>query len=278
MPSSWAPVVFWILLVPLLIVMLVVYLRSKKFHRLVYILSVFTYAMTIMYWIDAYQLGRNAIVGLLVASSILMILLGRQMRKTKKPKKAKKSSKQHVYAITSMALIAILVALSAVPVGWNIQTQAATSIKLSDIMPVIEEGKPHYQTRGVPVYTLTVTNNWVPRQYELPQASACLYNSQEDAYQYADVRWDTPEQRSDFGPSLQVLELGRGTKSASLLLGASPQLRPIPVETKPLQFEPQVYDNLYLFVKQTDRYEYLDCYNLQPGQIQDAIVIPITQN
>lgn len=78
--ATWAPVVFWVLLVPLLIVMLIVYLRSKKLHRLLYITAVFSYAMTIMYWIDAYQLGRNAIIGLLVASSILMIFLGYRMR------------------------------------------------------------------------------------------------------------------------------------------------------------------------------------------------------
>lgn len=275
MPSSWAPVVFWILLVPLLIVMLVVYLRSKKFHRLVYILSVFTYAMAIMYWIDAYQLGRNAIVGLLVASSLLMIYLGRKMHKAK-PKK--KQTNHHVYAIGSLALIAIIVAISAVPFGWSIQANAVDSLRLSDVVPVIEEGKPQYRTKGVPVYTLTITNNWVPRQYELPDASACLHNTDKDAYQYAETTWDVKEQRSDFGPTLNVVELGKGTKTVSLLLGASPQVRPIPVEAKPVEYEPPVYDTLYLFVKQTDRYEYIDCYNLQPEQMQDAIVIPITQN
>lgn len=79
--ATWAPIVFWILLVPLLIVLLIVYLKSKQLYRLVYIISVFTYAMTIMYWIDAYQLGRNAIVGLLLVSSLLMIYLGYRMKK-----------------------------------------------------------------------------------------------------------------------------------------------------------------------------------------------------
>ena len=79
--ATWAPVVFWVLLVPLLVVMLIVYLRSKKLYRLLYITSVFAYAMSIMYWIDAYQLGRNAIIGLLLLSSILMIYLGYRLRK-----------------------------------------------------------------------------------------------------------------------------------------------------------------------------------------------------
>jgi len=82
--ATWAPVVFWILLVPLLIIMLIVYLRSKRLYRLLYITSVFTYAMTIMYFIDAYSLGRNAIIGLLLLSSLLMIYLGYWMRKQRK--------------------------------------------------------------------------------------------------------------------------------------------------------------------------------------------------
>ena len=84
--ATWAPVVFWVLLIPLIIVLLIVYLRSKQLYRLLYILAVFTYAMTIMYWIDVYQLGRNSIIGLLVLSSLLMILIGRLFHKNEKRK------------------------------------------------------------------------------------------------------------------------------------------------------------------------------------------------
>ncbi|MBI4146231.1 hypothetical protein HY489_02740 [Candidatus Woesearchaeota archaeon] len=76
----WAQVVFWALVIPLLIVLLIVYLKSKKLHRLMYILSVFTYSMTIMYAIDAYDLGRNAILGLLAFSAALMMYLGYHFR------------------------------------------------------------------------------------------------------------------------------------------------------------------------------------------------------
>ena len=69
-------VVFWILLVPLVITLLVMYIRSKKLYRLFYLLSIFTYAMLILYVIDAYELGANAIILLLVVSAILMILIG----------------------------------------------------------------------------------------------------------------------------------------------------------------------------------------------------------
>ncbi|PIN75479.1 hypothetical protein COV18_02910 [Candidatus Woesearchaeota archaeon CG10_big_fil_rev_8_21_14_0_10_37_12] len=81
-------IVFWILLVPLAITLLVMYIRSKKLYRLFYLLSIFTYAMLILYVIDSYELGANAIILLLVISAILMILIGyykfRTVKKTRR--------------------------------------------------------------------------------------------------------------------------------------------------------------------------------------------------
>jgi len=79
----WSLVVFWVLIVPLIIVMAIVYATGRKLYRLLYILSVFTYAMTIMYAIDAFDLSKNAIIILLAISSLLMILLGLKFRKKK---------------------------------------------------------------------------------------------------------------------------------------------------------------------------------------------------
>ncbi|MBW3019221.1 hypothetical protein KY329_03490 [Candidatus Woesearchaeota archaeon] len=83
----WALVVFWILIVPLIILLAVVYGTGRKLYRLLYILSVFTYAMTVMYAIDAFELGRNAIILLLAFSSLLMILLGLKFRTKKRRRK-----------------------------------------------------------------------------------------------------------------------------------------------------------------------------------------------
>lgn len=268
MPSSYTPVVFWVLLVPLLIVMLIVYLRSKKFNRLVYILSVFTYAMAILYWIDAYQLGRNAIVAILVLSSLFMIFIGRQLHK----KKRKKTMKHAYTAIGALIVIATIVTMSAIPIGWTLEKRSVQNIALEEVVPVIEEGKPVYQ-KGTPVYTLTVTNKWIPRQYELPQAQACLYNSEENAYDFADVYWDVQGQRTDFGPQ-NVLELGQEQRTATLMLGSRAQVRPLPVDAP--DYEPRVYDTLFLLLNEGDRREYIECYNLQPEQIQEAVKIPIT--
>jgi hypothetical protein len=73
--------------------MAIVYATGKKLYRLLYILSVFTYAMTIMYAIDSFTLGKNAIILLLALSSVLMILLGLKFR-TKKIKRRTKKIKR----------------------------------------------------------------------------------------------------------------------------------------------------------------------------------------
>ena len=268
MATTWAPVVFWVLLVPLLIVMLIVYLRSKKFSKLVYILSVFTYAMTIMYWIDAYKLGRNAIVGLLVLSAILMMYLG----KTQHNQKQKKTTTNKNIAITSLIIIGIITALSASPLGFNVTTTHAQQITNQDIIAVLEEGQPQYKTPGTPIYTVTITNKFIPRQYELPTTGACLYNSEKNAYQWANTQWDIGEQYSDFGPTLQTIELGTETKTATLKITQEARYKPMPVEAKPIKYEPEKYDTLYLFIGANN---YVDCYNIQPQDMQKAIRIPV---
>ena len=80
----WVEFVFWPLFVITLIVLLVVYLVSKKLSRLFYILSVFTYVMFILYWIDAYNLGKNAITSLLALSAALMIFIGHKVFRGKR--------------------------------------------------------------------------------------------------------------------------------------------------------------------------------------------------
>lgn len=276
MPSTWAPIVFWILLIPLLIIMLIVYLRSKRFSRLVFILSVFTYAMTVMYWIDAYRLGRNAIVGLLVASSLLMIFLGWRMHRGEKIKKTK-STRNAKLAAASIILIAIIVAISAMPFGWSVSGAAVPSVRLSDLQPILEEGQPSYPT-SFTIYTMTVKNNFIPRQFELPQASVCLYNTEKKSASNANVMWDVGQMPTDFGLFGQVMEVSSGTKSANLKISSNPYYKPIPREAQPVKFEPQIWDTLYLFLNTDREYEYVDCYNFDAVDKSKAIKILITQN
>ncbi|MEM3154565.1 MAG: hypothetical protein QW165_03320 [Candidatus Woesearchaeota archaeon] len=274
MPSTWTPVVFWILLVPLLIIMLIVYLRSKKFSRLVFILSVFTYAMAVMYWIDAYQLGRNAIVLLLVLSSLLMIFVGWLIHREKK----EKPWGGWKLATACMVVIATIVTLSASQIGWTVTSSSVPSIKLSELQTVIEEGQPSYPV-SYPIYTVTVTNTFIPRQYELPQASACLYNAENKAASNANVFWDVAGQPSDFGIPGNILEVGRGSKTATLKISQNPYYKPVPREVKqPVPFEPPVWNELYLFLNTGRTYQYIDCYNFDSLDKSKAIKILITQD
>lgn len=279
MPSTWAPIVFWVLLVPLLIVMLVVYLRSKKFYRLVYILSVFAYAMTIMYWIDAYQLGRNAIVGLLVVSSLLMIGLGYLMHKHVAEKMGGKNVK---IAATCLIIITIIVALSASPIGWQISKHEVTSVRLKDIHRVLMEGQPDYGPGpGVPVYTIQIKNTFIPRQYELPQPNACLYNSELRAGIDLPIQWDVQQKPQDFGPSLNTVEV-LGTRTVTLKATPYTRWKARPEAPKPAapvpQQETEVFDQLLLFLQEGRVYYYPNCFSLQPEDFERAIKISVTQD
>ena len=84
-------VILWFFLViPMLILSLVVYARGKRLYRIMYILSVFTYSMLIMYCIDAYDLGRNAILGLLAFSALLMMFVGYEFHKRREKPRRKR--------------------------------------------------------------------------------------------------------------------------------------------------------------------------------------------
>ncbi len=269
--ATWAPIVFWILLVPLIIVLLIVYLKGKKTYRLAYILSIFTYAMTIMYWIDSYQLNRNAIIVLLVISSLLMILIGRLIGKQKR----RKSMKNMKFALLDVILILLIVAVSASGIGLNVETHPVASVLLKDIVIVRQEGDAQYQPPAIPIYTVTVTNKFIPRQYELPIATACLYNSEKKASSYLDVRWDVQEQASQLGMSTTALEVYRESKTATLK--AYPGVRykgmPQPV-TEKLSTEIETYDQIYLFLRDASKsYTYIDCFN---ADFTQAIKIPVT--
>jgi len=276
--TTWAPIVFWMLLIPLLIIMLITYLRSKQFSRLLYILAVFTYTMLIMYWIDAFSLGRNAIIGLLVLSSVLMMLMGHAIHKRLTIKKATSIR----IAASSMILIAVLVLLSALPLGWDVQGQAVSSVQLSQILNV--QTDTAYQPPTVPIYTVTVTSNFIPRQYELPRANACLYNSQLKAAQYLSVDWNVKQHTKEFGPGIKSLEVFNGQKAATLYAYPAQRWKERlrvpegpPLAERPLitgQQQVEVYDQLLLFLDE----DYPDCFNLQPEDFQEALLISITQN
>lgn len=273
MMATWAPAVFGMLLIPLLIILLIVYLKSKKFYRLVYILSVFTYAMTIMYWIDVYQLKRNPIIGLLLLSSILMIMIGRFMRKEKR----KKTNKNLIAAIVCIVIIAILITFSGSNIGWKVEQQAAQSIQLKDVIVERKEGEAQYGPgQGTQIYTITVTNTFIPRLYELPKTAACLYNSELKATTNADIKWAFGKEYTEYDRETTTMEV-YGTKTANLLIFRGIRYKPESTAPVPVKEQkPEVYDQLLLFL--SDRLNfYMDCYALQEKDFDKAIKIKITQ-
>jgi hypothetical protein len=237
-----------------------------------------------MYWIDAFGLGRNAIIGLLVASSLLMILVGKLLNK----QKVNKKNRYHLVALDFLIIILVIVALSASSIGWKIEKTTVGPVKLSDVLIIREEGQPDYGPgQGTPVYTITVTNTFIPRQYELPAATACLYNADLKSPSYADVRWDIKGQESEFGPGAQTFEIVKGSKTATLKVW--PQIRykskdvvvqriapekPVPAQQESVE----TYDQLLLFLNEAGSRKYsayADCYNLRAEDFERAIVVEV---
>jgi len=148
-------------------------------------------------------------------------------------------------------------------------------VKLSD---VIKEGPPGYLPETT-IYTITITNTFLPRQYQLPKANACLYNSQLRKSVDTGVVWGGKSRRKDFGMDLNTVEIGRETKTVELKLMPHGRFIPSP-EGRQVKIpeEPEVYDKLLLFLDEGPHYEYVNCYELQPEDFSEAINILITQD
>ena len=192
----------------------------------------------------------------------------------------KKNSKNLIAAGVCILIIAIIAALSASNIGWKVEKKAVSSVKLSDVMVTKLEGEPYGTGPGVQIYTITITNTFIPRQYELPYFSICLYNTELKKSSIADARWDIKEQSSQFGDGQNTLEVIKGTKSANLLVSQGIRYKPVPAAeraepVKASQIE-EVYDKLLLFLQEKGKgYMYRDCYTLQESDFKDAVIIPI---
>lgn len=181
-------------------------------------------------------------------------------------------------ALVCIVLIVIIIALSASPIGWKIEKKAVDSINLKDVVVLRNEGEAGYGLPGIPVYTITVTNTFIPRQYELPYVMSCLYNSNLRTNSYISTQWDTQPQVSEFGQGSNTLEVIRGTKTATLKLMPEIRYKPNqPVPVKQVQ-QNETYDQLLLFFQEAGgRTKYIDCFNLQDADLESAIKIAVTK-
>lgn len=73
---AWYPVVgygvFWIALIAAIIL----YIVTRKWHPIAYLIAISLYIFTVSFTIDVFDLGKNYVIGILGFSAILMIGMG----------------------------------------------------------------------------------------------------------------------------------------------------------------------------------------------------------
>ena len=82
-----------LLLIPLVIIMMIVYLRTQKIFTLAFSVSALTYIIGIFFIIDKLELGKNTIFLLLIFSAILMVGVGIYLTRGKKKHVKRKNKK-----------------------------------------------------------------------------------------------------------------------------------------------------------------------------------------
>ena len=182
----WVTVVFWVLLVPLAIILAITYATTKETFRLFYILSIFTYVMTVLYYIDKYGSNKNFILIVLVASAILMLLLGTYFAKKKMPKEKKPANNLLVVWICVAIIIALMI-INNLNIGLSADIQTLAKVSKKDVLDSTYENK-------VTIQRIEIKNEYfLAKNYELPQVRICLYNTASQKGQRADGYYETEQ-------------------------------------------------------------------------------------
>ncbi len=79
--TEWILPTFLALLVPLFIILIVVYFVTRKISRLMFVISLFTYTIGVLFLIDKYDMSKNAIIITLTISAIVLMAIGYYMIK-----------------------------------------------------------------------------------------------------------------------------------------------------------------------------------------------------
>ena len=72
----WYPVLGWIVFWIALVVAIIMFAKTKKFHPVMYLSSVALYIFTIGFAIDVFNMGKLGILSLLIFSAIIFIAIG----------------------------------------------------------------------------------------------------------------------------------------------------------------------------------------------------------
>lgn len=192
----WWEVVFWVLLVPVLVILGIVYGTGKKIYKLLFVLATYTYITLATYVIDVFNLGRNWILSILVFSAVLLILIGLLMsksseknkKKTKKNKSKNKSKTQiNLYlTILLLALMLVLIIIGTTTTKLTKSIQVIDSINSSFINQAGAEvinGQPIPKQSSdsinlIRLMTITYQNNGLlPAPITEKNFKACVYDS-----------------------------------------------------------------------------------------------------
>jgi len=73
---DWILPTFLALLIPLFIILIVVYFVTRKISRLMFVISLFTYTIGVLFLIDKYDMTKNSIIITLTLSAIVLMAVG----------------------------------------------------------------------------------------------------------------------------------------------------------------------------------------------------------
>lgn len=231
----WWEAVFWILLLPLIVIEIVIFVKSRKFFWLVYALSIFTYIVAVSYTIDVFSLGRNAVLLILLASAALMFLIGRQLGKKVKTQKTV-STKERNVVIVIAALMIILFVVSVIFGKASETVTPVTKINANDI--VVRNGKEiPYPQNSVTVLQRTVSNKFilpVPLVQEQYRVCAQFANGVQDVginYDYQQYPEVAPGQTKTVDVKISAVYIGENQQTPSAILIYAPSDNYAPCST-----------------------------------------------
>lgn len=162
-------------------------------------------------------------------------------------------------AITCLVLLVTITLISALPVGFSVDKKTVSSVSKD----LLDSG----DSTGQLLHAITITNSFLPRQYTLPRAQACLYNSERGYSEQLQVNW-VGEDRVRAGlMDDDTVELGIETKKVQLVTGYHRVPKPMPVDP---QFEDRrEFDSIYVFFEETRGFDngYVSCYELQEDDL-----------
>lgn len=187
----WWEIVFWLLLVPCLIILGITYGTGKKLYKLLYVLAIYTYVTLATYVIDVFSLGRNWILSILVFSAILLILIGFFMsknsskKKTKKKVKSKNSQKNLITTVILLVLMLALIILGSASPGLTKKIVVISKINATIFKNSVEPApKVSPESSFTRVMTITYENNgFLSAPITEKRFTACAYDKEGQGYE-----------------------------------------------------------------------------------------------